>query len=482
MPDGVMLWFDPAAGEGVVVRGGRRYPVRSGDVEPDARAPGARVHFDVARHDGVRRAVAVTLREGTRVSHRQGRFGDLAGAARPDAAGTAPFPGARAELADDLQRRPVLVVERWVRHLGRGDLDEAMLLVAPDAALHAGGASLVGTDRIRGWLASWPVPGSGEPELRAGEDGSVALRWAGADRTSVECIVRVAHGLVTDLRVATVSQAEPAGPVRALELSTAGPLSDEDRERAMTKLEVALAHVGAPVLSASVRLELAADPSRDRPALARAVVDVDGDVVRAHVTGHTVDEAVDLLEARLRDRLGHVASHRRALRRRGPSSPLGEWRHGDRPTPRDRFLPLPVEEREIVRRKTFTTREATVDEAAFDLESMDEDFLLFTELGTGLDALLTRTGDGGYSLRFSGGPPPDEPPPAVVALVVDPEPAPALALAQAREHLDATEEPWVFFTDTSTGRGHVLYRRLDGNYGLLHPVDEPDQGAAGTLD
>ena len=33
---------------------------------------------------------------------------------------------------------------------------------------------------------------------------------------------------------------------------------------------------------------------------------------------------------------------------------------------------------------------------------------------------------------------------------------------------------WVFFRDADSGRGHVLYRRYDGHYGLIVPVDAPD--------
>ncbi|MBO1414556.1 sigma 54 modulation/S30EA ribosomal C-terminal domain-containing protein, partial [Streptomyces sp. FH025] len=32
------------------------------------------------------------------------------------------------------------------------------------------------------------------------------------------------------------------------------------------------------------------------------------------------------------------------------------------------------------------------------------------------------------------------------------------------------DQPFVFYTDTSTGRGNVLYRRYDGHYGLITPA------------
>jgi hypothetical protein len=51
MPDGVMQWFDDETRGGVVVRAGRAYRARAADVDPDARRPGARVHFDVREED-----------------------------------------------------------------------------------------------------------------------------------------------------------------------------------------------------------------------------------------------------------------------------------------------------------------------------------------------------------------------------------------------------------------------------------------------
>jgi ribosome-associated translation inhibitor RaiA len=80
-----------------------------------------------------------------------------------------------------------------------------------------------------------------------------------------------------------------------------------------------VAHVArlapGPVLLARVRLARAADPGVERPAMAQATLDVDGRLVRAHAAARRMHEAVDLLEARLRDRLEHLASHRRAARR-----------------------------------------------------------------------------------------------------------------------------------------------------------------------
>ena len=46
-------------------------------------------------------------------------------------------------------------------------------------------------------------------------------------------------------------------------------------------------------------------------------------------------------------------------------------------------------------------------------------------------------------------------------------PPPSLTDAEARTRLAADGEPFVFYLDTVTGEGRVLYHRYDGHYGLL---------------
>jgi predicted kinase len=48
--------------------------------------------------------------------------------------------------------------------------------------------------------------------------------------------------------------------------------------------------------------------------------------------------------------------------------------------------------------------------------------------------------------------------------------APDLTVAEARERLDADGERFVYFRDRATGRGSVLYHRVDGQLGLLTPA------------
>ena len=78
-----------------------------------------------------------------------------------------------------------------------------------------------------------------------------------------------------------------------------GEVSKTERAYAHDKIEHLLSRVRGPVLFARVDLTMHADPARERPAFAKAELDVNGRVVRAHVAAATMFEAVDLLEARL---------------------------------------------------------------------------------------------------------------------------------------------------------------------------------------
>lgn len=126
-----------------------------------------------------------------------------------------------------------------------------------------------------------------------------------------------------------------------------------------------------------------------------------------------------------------------------------------------------------MRRATFGVASITPEEAVFELELLDHDFLLFDNAGDG-DCAVYRRGDGGYGLILGsdaagrGGP-------YVDWITVDPVPAPRLAVAQALERLDVSSEPFVFFVDEDRNRGAIVYRRYDGHHGLIEPMtgDEP---------
>jgi hypothetical protein len=106
-----------------------------------------------------------------------------------------------------------------------------------------------------------------------------------------------------------------------------------------------------PVRGAWVKLDRALDPALDRPAMAQATLDLNGRLVRAQVTARQVNEAVDLLQARLRHRLEHLSGRRRARRRRAGAARPGQWRHADAAGHRSVGFSRPLEERAVVRRE-----------------------------------------------------------------------------------------------------------------------------------
>jgi hypothetical protein len=173
-------------------------------------------------------------------------------------------------------------------------------------------------------------------------------------------------------------------------------------------------------------------------------------------------EAIDRTARRLRRRIeaARERPHRRHLRFRDTES----WHHADRPAQREPFFPRPADERELVRRKTFALRPESIEEALFDLESLDHDFFLFVHDETGAEAVVFRAGDGyGVAQRV---PTPDAITRVEVPLATGPAP-PTTSVEEARHVLDESDAPFLFFVDATTDRGAIVYRRYDGHDGLI---------------
>jgi ribosome-associated translation inhibitor RaiA len=82
-----------------------------------------------------------------------------------------------------------------------------------------------------------------------------------------------------------------------------------DREYARRKVARAAHRARGPILFAKVDLHAETNRSRSRPARAKAVLDVNGLPVRAHVRAPTLHEAIDKLEDRLLHRIEHLSRH-----------------------------------------------------------------------------------------------------------------------------------------------------------------------------
>jgi Sigma 54 modulation/S30EA ribosomal protein C terminus len=126
------------------------------------------------------------------------------------------------------------------------------------------------------------------------------------------------------------------------------------------------------------------------------------------------------------------------------------------------YFPRPLEERTVIRHKSYALTRQTPAEAVADLELLDYDFHLFTEKATGRDSVVYRTPDG-YRLAQAH-PRPERPGPVDASVTVSEHPAPRLAPDDAAARLEALGQPFLFFVSSETGRGNAAGRgRLGKN-------------------
>jgi len=251
-----------------------------------------------------------------------------------------------------------------------------------------------------------------------------------------------------------------------------GAVPDEAMDLAVMKARSVLRMAPEPVLFARVKLTMAADPAVDRPAVAQVNVDLNGRPVRAEAAAATMRDAIEVLADKLRIQLERAARNWAKLRGGTPVAEPGEWRHQSIPAQRPSYFPRPVEERGVVRHKSYGLPRLTPGEAIADLELLDYDFHLFTERSTNQDSVIYRS-NGGYRLAQVR-PKPDRVGPhgeLADVLTVSAHPAPKLNLIEAEARLEEFGEAFLFFQNADTGRGNLIYHRYDGDYGLIMPAD-----------
>jgi len=245
-----------------------------------------------------------------------------------------------------------------------------------------------------------------------------------------------------------------------------GDLPPDVTEYARSRIMPLGDHIGEPVLHTRIRLTHEPNPAFDRPVLAQANIHLEGRMVRAQAAGHTGYEAIDRLRERLQARLPRFALHWEARRGSMPSDDPHEWRRTEEPAQKLPYYPRPVEEREVVRHKSFTPHRISPDEAIRQMEQLDYDFHLFTDEQTALDAVVYRMGSEYLLQRVDGRP---ETAIDIAPIRLNTKPAPRLSLDEARDRLELSGLPFVFFADPTSRRGAVLYHRYDGHYGLITP-------------
>lgn len=156
------------------------------------------------------------------------------------------------------------------------------------------------------------------------------------------------------------------------------------------------------------------------------------------------------------------------------------WR--PRPWP-DRTRPIVTAASDgvIVRRKAPALQRMTPAQAVVVMDAMDYDVHLFTDAETAEDAVVYRAGPSGLRLArqrqmfppgWSWSSPGSAPP---VRLIVNSRPTPTLTEAAAVRRVSEHGLRLLFFTEPGSGRGRLLYRRYDGNLGLITPIGNASQ-------
>lgn len=198
MPRGRVSFFDDSTGEGVIVAGGREYPVRAADVDAGPLRPRVPVEFDVVRDGGVERAVSVRVRTGRRVNKRQRRFGEVT-AKSPGGAGIPPLSRRRPGLTRRRVGRPLGLVTEWLGVLAAGDYPTAARFFAPDAVLTVGGREVAGRGRIEAELPALAPSRLAEIDVAGSPDGIVVSWREGEEEWSL--VAEVAYGYIRRLAV-----------------------------------------------------------------------------------------------------------------------------------------------------------------------------------------------------------------------------------------------------------------------------------------
>lgn len=250
------------------------------------------------------------------------------------------------------------------------------------------------------------------------------------------------------------------------EISTRGEISDAAIERGRERLERVGSHCREAILHVEFRVtDDSAHPAQDH-ARAEATLSVKRGPVRAHAQAPTVGEAIDLMIERLRRRVDRHESrlHRVGTKRHDGVATEGSWHHGDVASSPRRPQPLPDPSAEVVRRKTFAAAPMNLEEAAFDLDILDHDFYLFEETKSGRAGLLSVQDDGRFRLQIADCADIDISPDMPVDRIDGPS---VLDKQSAQRLLDTGDDPFVFYRPSDEQPGQVMYRRYDGNYGVV---------------
>ena len=252
-----------------------------------------------------------------------------------------------------------------------------------------------------------------------------------------------------------------SAPAFAVEVTTHGELPDvagyaRDKIGSLGRL------FKSPASRVHVSVTRRRDPAVEHPVVVHANLQIGRHVVCAEAEAVAAREAVDMLEARLRRRLVQHLEWKSRQHRSGLAPP---WR-----SPHVHGAGVPDESGHLIRRKSFSTVPCSVDVAIAEMELFGYDFHLFREIGSGIAAVVYRGGPTGYRLALVAPALAPQVAPFQRLVTISPHPLPCLTEGQALERLALLGTPFLFFVEASEGRAGVLYRRVDGDFGLITPA------------
>jgi hypothetical protein len=209
--------------------------------------------------------------------------------------------------------------------------------------------------------------------------------------------------------------------------------------------------------AAGTRLRLAGAACASGPMLVQVNLRVCGAPARVQVAGRSAAAAIAAAAARLDRQIRRLST---------------AWEPWPWPDPERRVLGVPGHG-QIARLKTYRLSVGMPCQASAVMNAMDYDVHLYTDAETGEDAIVYRAGPAGLCVaRQHSMHPPSMP--VTLSLTINPRKVPTLTPAMAADRLTEYWLPFVFFTDRDSRRGNVLYRRYDGDLGLISPMT-PDQ-------
>ncbi|MGV9667601.1 sigma 54 modulation/S30EA ribosomal C-terminal domain-containing protein [Nocardia niigatensis] len=236
-------------------------------------------------------------------------------------------------------------------------------------------------------------------------------------------------------------------PEPVVEVLGDGGISAQERHRARAQIAAVL---GRRRLTGTANVRLTRGYRSDGTTLAQIDLRVAGTPVRCQIDGpaaRTIDLAADRLERAL-DRLLAQAPPRWA------------------PDPARPPLVTLGDVRPIVRRKVCVPHRCDAAAAVATMDALDYDAHLFTDLDTGEDAIVYWAGPLGVRMARQRRlrPPRDF---EHLPMTMNPHPTRVLTESAAAVRLCGHGLPFLFFTEPEDGRGRLLYRRYDGDLGLV---------------